>query len=277
LRFLRALQQSIFDAAFLREAPRRRRREVLWTLTVWLLVATLVSGVAHSFYFVYARNGFPKALARAMAGSVITNGVLTPPCAAPCTPSPVYLQDAASRLLVGMKELAGIVPDSFVVFDTAAGAVETHGPSTVLVMGRDHVTIVARPFVLPLAYADLFGAQGRFAFSEEEVRRFLAQRLWPLAFHFVQWDSFVLTFKLFGAYLLLLLASYILSTGRESLRGAATRSAYALAPMIVGTTMEALAGVDFKEPWYLFMGACMLVLMRGTPPRQPKAAEGDER
>jgi hypothetical protein len=277
VRFLRALQQSIFDADFLREAPSRRRSEVLWTIAVWVLVATLVSGLAHAYYFVYAPNGFPKALARAMAGSVVSDGVLVPPCAAPCTPPPVYLRDAASRLLVGMKELAGIVPDSFVVFDTGAGALEAHGPATVVVMGRDHAIITARPFVLPLAYVDLFGAQGRFAFSEEEVRRFLARRFWPVVFHFVQWDSFVLTFKLLGAYLLLLLASYILNTGRETLRGAAARSAYALAPMIVGTTMEALAGVDFKEPWYLFMGACMLVLMRGIPPRQPSATDSGER
>jgi hypothetical protein len=269
--FFWSIHRSITDPGFFSEAQDFPARRV-WTFLLSLLVfSILVTGGAHSYYFLKASGGFASKIGVAFEDTEIRNGILVPPRPCPYTVRADLLSEAL-QLAVGFANVNGMMPDSFMVVDTDGATGFARTSSVYFQLTGTH--IVMNPHLLmayAIPYTVLFGRTGIFRVDPVSVQAYIEARRIQFMAYFMLQDGLLGFMNQAVTLIFLFLAAYILNFQSGNRRtGRFTMAVYASVPVVLGTSIEALAGTHIKGTWFLFTALSIVVLVRGVRASMPK-------
>jgi hypothetical protein len=242
-------------------------------LLLWLAIAALGGGAFRTYHALRGPGILAEAVARVTDGCVVRDGVLVRTEGIPDVVPASYGRAALAALLPGLPELSEAIADSSLVFGDTA---QRMGERTArVVLSSDRVVALTQRGVFELArWSDLFGSSGEVPLNHQTLRRYLRARwlyVWVLQ---SQWALMTVAFKLLSALPFLLIAAFILNSG-AGVPTTLRRLALALVPVVAGTVLEAMSGVDAVESRYLLMAAGFVVLARPGRPAAAAAASDD--
>ncbi len=269
-----ALHRVLFDAAFLRGSGCRTVRRAAGLLALWLLLAAVAGSAFRTYHALSGEGSLARALSRVSAGCVVRGGELVRDTGTGVPPVS-YVRAALQAAFPGLPDVFAAVPESTVVFDTAA---LSESRPMCLVLGREALVAVgSRTRYELLRWDRAFGDTEEMRLDLGSLRRFLVSRWLYVWAMLCQWCLLVQLYKALTALPFFFIAAFILNPfggAQDSLR----RALLALLPAMAGSALEAAAGVDMVFSRYVLMGVGFFVLARaGRVPAKPAPhSEGNE-
>ena len=247
--FFATLHRSIFEPQFYREVLVLPRKAI-FRYCLWLLILfSIITSFAHTWYLIGGRRGIPEGLAAAFPGMEIRGGTLYSPVNEPYFP-PSYLIAPLFNQLIGLPALFNSEADSIVLVDTSDKPRTRLKVPLIVLKAKTIEVILGGGTAMEFTYEHiLFGAKD-LIFTADNIRRFLLSRAGGIfmgyLFSTFLHQGVLVLFSIF----FLSAAAYIFRVDRVQTFGQYVRTAsFAVSPIVVGSTLVAISGV--KIAWML--------------------------
>lgn len=264
--WLITLHRVVFDRSLLAEAATVRMWWAVRQSLVWFIVCVAVSSLAHAWYVTHEGHAFARLGGQLMSGCTISAGRLSADSTVVLVPPVSTVSGAITALLPGLRDFSGAINDSLFVIDTSAVLPSAYPDHPYLRATSDSL-VLRSPLGTGavnygVAWRDLFGSSD-VRITQTAISRALRAQYPALVALYVQWNAVMVLFRLVWAFPFLLMAAYILNvTLTGTLRTAFVRAILVTVPLLAGLALEALAGVDMVETWYVLVSAGFFVLFR---------------
>lgn len=277
--FFSTIHRSVLDPQFFVELRGYSFFKAVRYLLLLVLFGSIISGIAHSAYFLDPQKGFAPRAAAAFKDLRIENGRLVPARQTPYVPDQSALRELMI-LAVGMPELIDVFPDSLVIIDTAATAADRRHPGTLAVFTSTSLVLYpTASFAMKVPYDAVFGSNAGVLFDAETISAKLRRHPVTVAMQFVVQDGLLCFLNAFLSVVFMVFAAFILNFRTENRwRYSIVASIYATTPVVLGGAIAAISGTHVRGIWYFFMILASIVLFRGIrrnmppdpmPPTQP--------
>ena len=265
MKFIARIHRSIFDPEFYLEAITYKARVIVGHLFLLCLTASIITGIAHTYYASDAQKGLPPVLAQAFGPMRIDGGNLDPKRTTPFVPSSALLSQAFA-IYLNIAEGNNFLPDSFMIIDTAYAKSRQTGAARIILTKTGVVANPGTKWEMVAPYTSLAGRiKEPVDFTVGGLSRFMKQHAIPLAMNFVFQDGCIQSFIILFSVFFIALAAFIfkLESG-INFGGYVTLAVFAISPLVFGICVASLAGVRIPWVWHIFVFLSTIVMFRGV-------------
>jgi len=256
--FFSDLHRSIFDPHFYRDAIARPRLRVVMFLFKLLLLTALITGFSKSYYLLHSTRGIAPVINVLFGDLEIRDGRLSASREVPYELPGGLVAGLMSRL-VGYANFFERAPDNFVVVDTRAPAAYGAETAPGILLGETSARFSEIRVDIP--YERIVGKN--FSFTVPAIQAFLDKNKLSFALHFFILNFFFGLFTVTLSVFFLSLAAYIFSVDRaKGFKYFFRLACFAITPVMVGTALVSISGVDAAWSWHLFIIISTIVMFR---------------
>jgi hypothetical protein len=259
---LRQVHRSIFDLALYREIPELGRRAIFLYVLKLVLVASVISAVAHTGYVFSAKRGTAAAIAAAMKGIAIKDGRLVSDRLLPYEIPSDELTAIYRCFLPVPATIDSLETPRFIV-DTSANQPLRTIPS-IIMRSTDMAFYSApgEPQLFPYFKKSWYGPLN-VDFTESRIKEVLKKTVVFIFLINLTWDGLSCAGLVAFCICMLGLAAYIFRSDRS--RGVAYYlgiAGFAITPIPVGMVVVALSDVNIPGSWHFLVIMSVVVMFR---------------
>jgi len=257
--FLSDLHRSIFDPYFYKDAITRPKLRVALFLLKLLLFTALITGFSKSYYLLHSTRGIAPVINVLFGDLELRDGHLSSSREVPYELPGAVVAGLMSRF-IGYPNFFERAPDNFVVVDTRVpAAVYDAKNAPGILLGESFARFSEMRIDIP--YEKVLGKN--FSFTVPAVQAFLDKNKLSFALHFFILNFFFGLFTVALSVFFLALAAYIFSIDRaKGFKFFFRLACFAITPVMVGTALVSVSGVDAAWSWHIFIIISTIVMFR---------------
>jgi len=257
--FFSDLHRSIFDPLFYRDAVTLTWPRVVLFLFKLLILTALITGFSKSYYLLHSTRGIAPVINVLFGDLEIRDGRLNSSREVPYEVPGGPVAGLMSRF-IGYSNFFERVPNNFLVVDTrspAAAYSAENAPS--ILLGESFARFSEMRMDIP--YEKILGKN--FSFTVPSVQAFLNKNKASFIVHFFVLNFFFGLFTVTLSVFFLSLAAYIFSVDRaKGFRYFFRLACFAITPVMVGTALVSVSGVNAAWSWHVFIIISTIVMFR---------------
>lgn len=273
--FFLQIHRSIFDRLFYREAPLLGRRAIVLFVFKLVLIASIISAAAHTRYVFSTSRGAIAAIASAMKGFEIKEGLLKSDRPLPYEIPAQDLNFIYSRF-INIPATADTLQTPRFIIDTAANQPARSGPCIVM-RSRDAAVYPASgiPQFIPY-YKKGWYEPVNLQFTEEGTARLFKKAVVWICMINLLWDGLCCAALVLFCICMLGLAAYIFRIDRGRHIGYYfSIASFAITPIPIGMVIIALSNVTIPGSWRFLVIMSAVVMFRGLMETMKTANNAD--
>ena len=259
--FFLQIHRSIFDSSFygeLAEIPRGRK---IFYVVHLLIFASIVAGIAHTYYAMDTKRGIAAPIQEAFSGIEIIDGVLSAHCQIPYAVSPENVATLISRVDAPFAFELDAVP--LVWVDTAYSPKKGDIYPRIILSAKEIMVYNSASWFFAIPYAEAFRGIHRFSFTVPFINNYLHRKILSLAANFLFLEGIQCGFLILSSIGILALAPFIFRIERSlTFFYFLSIACFAVTPVPVGFMLMAVSGTSFPVGGGLLFLISAVVMFR---------------
>jgi hypothetical protein len=264
LNFFQQIHRSVFDPPFYRDIAVLPGRQVVLFIVKLLLLTTVITGMAHTWYLFDTSRGIAKPIEAALGGMEIKNGELYPNRPLPCELQPMAMAALFSRLFGSPANAVPVVTVDTVSTPAKPAKPVSGDPSSRIILQSKGIAFClpsAPPFLF--SYKNVLLGSDTFGFSAVEIKHFLVKNVLLFFALYCFFDGLRCAGLVLFSICILAIAPYIFRIERDrTFTHFLSIAGFAVSPIPIGFMFIALSGAIIPSAWEILIIAATLVMFR---------------
>lgn len=238
------------------------RKAIIRYLVILLIITSVVTAIAQTFYLIGVHRGMPETLAKAFPGMELREGRLYPPFDKPYYP-PSYRIAPLLNQLIGLPTLFESEADSILLVDTASESTAPLKVPLIILKATTVQILLGAEMTMEFPYEYFLFGTNNLHFTPDYLRKFMMSHsggiLFGYLFAALLHQCVLFSFSIF----FLSAAAYIFRLDRQrTFKQYMKIACFAVSPVAVGIALVAVAGVKIAWVWHILIFLATLIMFR---------------